>query len=617
MKRASWVLVSVASLAAAATIGCGSSSSGGSAATGAGGSSAVGAGGSLAAGGASVGGAAGQSVGGAAGTGAGGGKAGSGGASAGAAGANAGGASAGAAGANTGGASAGAAGASAGAAGASAGAAGASGASGGAAGGGGSGGSSGGTPTPIFCPVADPFAPNLPANAVLVQDAVLPADAHWTKDKVYLVGQHLEITKHKLTIDAGTIVCLYQQGAISVGEIDPGEIHFNGTPSEHVVITTTADANDPKKPAAFHGGVSLNNWNGSSLSYLDIWYGGPGGGSGAFAFSLPGTSGNGTNKGFLVDHLTLGMLQTRGLEIGTQNGIDAASNIHITGYAPVDPNGPALYEVVNAEVRALTNLTSTNLVIDAANVPAASRWIKIETNVTPGEIDRNAELHDLGVPYQYLGALSVVDVSGGTTPTWTIHEGVTLQLDTGISTGYFPASAKGNLVVLGTPQKPVIFTSNAATPAAGDWYGLTFGDGLFDAGITKLDNLHILYAGNANGVYASRCGEQVHGVITIGGSGSYAGPAISNTLIAHSPTNGIVSSANQNGAKLTTDYAADASITFMDIAMMSYVTGGCMLLARGRRNARGDPQWAPRVVQRVVSDTTLDTGVTKSSESPV
>ena len=70
-------------------------------------------------------------------------------------------------------------------------------------------------PKPVFCPVADPFKPT--GNAVVVSDTVLKEDTKWTADKVYLVGDDFKIQKYKLTVEAGTTICLYQRGRILVG----------------------------------------------------------------------------------------------------------------------------------------------------------------------------------------------------------------------------------------------------------------------------------------------------------------------------------------------------------------------------------------------------------------
>lgn len=55
---------------------------------------------------------------------------------------------------------------------------------------------------------------------------------------------------------------------------------------------------------------------------------------------------------------------------------------------------------------------------------------------------------------------------------------------------------------------------------------------------------------------------------------AYPGPAISNTKIAHSASNGITADASNTNGVLSTNYAKP-DITFEDIAQQNLVVGPC------------------------------------------
>ncbi len=60
--------------------------------------------------------------------------------------------------------------------------------------------------------------------------------------------------------------------------------------------------------------------------------------------------------------------------------------------------------------------------------------------------------------------------------TLTIEEGTVVKFkkDAGLSFGYYETQIS-KLIAKGTAEKPIIFTSDKATPKKGDWYGIRFG----------------------------------------------------------------------------------------------------------------------------------------------
>lgn len=125
----------------------------------------------------------------------------------------------------------------------------------------------------------------------------------------------------------------------------------------------------------------------------------------------------------------------------------------------------------------------------------------------------DATLHERGVPYR-MGKSKLDDfiVGGkddGLPATLTIEPGVTMRFEkeTTFRIQSFISSqpAKGALRALGTADKPIVFTSASATPAAGDWQGLRFGGIPLDT--NKLDHVRIEYAGFDCGCSLNTCSD--------------------------------------------------------------------------------------------------------------
>ncbi|HVH44587.1 MAG TPA: hypothetical protein VM925_19670, partial [Labilithrix sp.] len=140
-----------------------------------------------------------------------------------------------------------------------------------------------------------------------------------------------------------------------------------------------------------------------------------------------------------------------------------------------------------------------------------------------------------------------VQGANGTAPILTIEAGVVMKFGK-VTSGLFierastTNPARGALRVLGTAAKPVVFTSNEATPAAGDWTGIHF------RGVpnpqSKIDFARVEYAGADTGTRGFSCGTPPssdpgsnEAAIAIFGQPSSA--FVTNTVISHSAANGI------------------------------------------------------------------------------
>lgn len=188
-------------------------------------------------------------------------------------------------------------------------------------------------------------------------------------------------------------------------------------------------------------------------------------------------------------------------------------------------------------------------------------------------------IHERGVPYR-VGAYAGDTLRFGTDEqhpkvTLTIEPGVTLRFPVkdeatsgrGIEltnwTSTTEAGPPGTTIkAVGTTEKPIVFTSAAASPKAGDWRGIWFGTGA--NADNQVEHVVIEYAGSdlLAGGFACPVDHSNDGAIAILG-GPAANQFLKNSVIRHSAAAGIVKGWNA-------DEGADVDFlptnTFEDIA---------------------------------------------------
>ena len=144
----------------------------------------------------------------------------------------------------------------------------------------------------------------------------------------------------------------------------------------------------------------------------------------------------------------------------------------------------------------------------ATNVPGGSYTgngldaIVVETEAYGDVSLEDVTFHARGVPYQIGGektvgtfvvgggsALATLGVDPGVTFAFVKGSGAVLHVDKGSTS----SPATGALVAKGTAAQPIVFTSAAAAPAAGDWVGLDFGNA--PSATDKLDHVEVHFAG--------------------------------------------------------------------------------------------------------------------------
>lgn len=378
-------------------------------------------------------------------------------------------------------------------------------------------------------PVASTCAP---LGAAVKHDKTIETDETWPAG-LHEVTFDIAVRKDAtLTLAPCAVVRVIGDRGISVGSGnagDGGKIVARGTAQEPIVV----EGIDTKR----WNHVLINSNGHAELAYTTIKNGGGTSSRSGGALHLYGDQYKPIQALAKVDHVTIQgsgkygvVLEGRGaFEDGSQDLVISGS-----GDMAMRANAPAAGTIPSGQY--------TGNTVDAIRVMGSGGYDIIDADVT---------IHDRGVPYVVGGdgAFNEMSVQGadGTQPMLTIEAGVTLKFGK-VSSGLFidrassTNAARGGLRVLGTAQKPVVFTSNEATPAAGDWTGIHF-RGLPHPQ-SKIDFARVEYAGADTGTRGFSCGtppssdpSSNEAAIAIFGQPSSA--FVTNTVISNSAANGI------------------------------------------------------------------------------
>lgn len=150
------------------------------------------------------------------------------------------------------------------------------------------------------------------------------------------------------------------------------------------------------------------------------------------------------------------------------------------------------------EGRAKGLRSGTVKVTAKASEQSATLTLKVEGALHGGTVSEDETWRAEDNPHRVLDGNAYVN--GASSPTLTIEAGVLVQFEEGTSLVIGNGEA-GQLVVLGTEEDPVVFTSEKAIPQPGDWAGLVFGD----AGDGDLSHLHVMYGGASAGMGTEAC----------------------------------------------------------------------------------------------------------------
>lgn len=178
--------------------------------------------------------------------------------------------------------------------------------------------------------------------------------------------------------------------------------------------------------------------------------------------------------------------------------------------------------------------------------------LKTHERIGVSNLPAQLTMHARNVPYRVGGygetpiltlgaptgtALTTLRIEAGATITW--------KPDFGLQVTSVNDAASGELIVEGTAEAPVTFTSDQPQPRAGDWRGLMFGATPGPA--TKLDHVVIAYAGSENtqtsgyscGTPPSSSPGGIKGALSFAANKPVTRQILTNSLVKDSGSNGI------------------------------------------------------------------------------
>jgi hypothetical protein len=234
-----------------------------------------------------------------------------------------------------------------------------------------------------------------------------------------------------------------------------------------------------------------------------------------------------------VDHVTIAGSASNGLVMKENAGFIAGSSALVVTGAAVHPLSSWSRSVGGIPAGAYTGNGNDTILLPTGNTDT---------------ISETTTLHDRGVPYlvgspQSAGDLRVDVAQGPPGVTLTIEAGVTMRFKKGgvlrVAVASSTSPARGSLIAAGTAAMPIVFTSDEASPAAGDWLGIWYGE--VPTALDTLDHVRVEYAGGTSTSGSGSCPDnsELNNDAAIRIFGPPASEFITNTSIVASPTNGI------------------------------------------------------------------------------
>ena len=327
----------------------------------------------------------------------------------------------------------------------------------------------------------------------------ITTDTTWTTGTTQTISCAVDVNNGAtLTIEDGVTVEFEAGAALTVGEASSGTLNANG--STLGVLFTSALAT----PAAgdWGGLVFGANHTYSSLMDVVIEYGGDtdacidlqGGSLGLLYATVRDCAGAAaiaqSGGDFLVQYLEV--LDNDGMGIAIEPGsvVDYWYDVDITG---------------NGDVPLMAPLDALAVVNWDTSTSSYTGNTTDEIIVVGGAFDGTSTLLDLGVPYALETDLTV-DGTGGLTAFVGLEEGVELRVAAGVAIEVGTSGPASFQAYSFSSSNPPVITSGAATPAAGDWEGITIGS--YDDA-SYFENAEVRYGGGnglGNLVFASSSG---------------------------------------------------------------------------------------------------------------
>lgn len=363
-----------------------------------------------------------------------------------------------------------------------------------------------GGPAPVVCPT--------PTGAGTPHQGFLEASETWT---AAASPHHVTAA---LTVRAGATLTIEPCAVVT---LDP-DVHFTVEDTLVAKNATFKAAQDGKAWGSFEVDAKAN----ATLTEVTFSDGGSAGDGTIFARGAAG----GTNDGEPTKNLHIeGVTVTHSRSWGVNLEGWAAFADGSTGLVITDGGSDDAPSALRMEPGVVSTLPSG--IVATGN---KKNDILLETSKT---FLRNDTLVARALPYRAKGALYVSPAADGAPVTLTIEPGVTIGFENNAGSGIRVGSSEkrqGLLLAVGTPDKPIVFTSGKDAKTAGDWTNVDFH-------ATPTSGNHIAYArfeyaGGASGAKGFGCGPADNdGAIFIEGLGAESkgptAPFVDHTTFEH------------------------------------------------------------------------------------
>jgi hypothetical protein len=325
----------------------------------------------------------------------------------------------------------------------------------------------------------------------------ISADTTWTLDSspyivtsnLYIYGTSGDDGVTTLTIEAGVEIRFNGDYIFSIcsGYASPGALIAQGTTDDPIVFTS----NQATPAAGDWNRIEFMNYTSDSMTIMEnciVEYGGSSGlGSVYIYYSSP------TIRDCIVRNS------------GTQGGYVNSGGPTIDGSTFVDNTGNDIYWAGTTRGNITGNAIEDSVYFSAAQASPSLDGTNVFDNaesgsyigVGGGRISTDGTWCN-AAPYRIDGTVYVYGTSGSDSVTaLTIEPGAEIRFNGdyifSVCSNY---ASPGALIAQGTTDDPIVFTSNQATPAAGDWNRIEFMNYTSDS-MTIMENCIVEYGGSS------------------------------------------------------------------------------------------------------------------------